>query len=144
MVGSKTFWVWFGVILLTCFVSGEVVSAQEEHPSIALADYRICAGDVLQIDVWNQPEITRTIPVRPDGSISLPVINEVKASGLSAMELAGLLRDKLKDIIHNPQVTITVAAHGTKHLAAPPLPLLPGKFPPPPISPDLKHKCCIA
>jgi len=142
MLGLKTFRVSFGVILLTCAISGKVLSAQEEHPSIAPADYRIGAGDVLQIDVWRQPQITRTIPVRPDGSISLPVINDLKVSGLSATELAGLLREKLKDIIPNPQVSVTVSRHGTKFLATP-LPLVPLKLPPP-LSPDLKQKCCVA
>ncbi len=122
-------------------LSGKALSAQEQRSS-APAEYRIAIGDVLQIDVWKQPEITRTIPVRPDGSISLPLVNDVKVSGLSAMELAGLLREKLKDIIPDPQVTVAVSRHGTKSLATP-LPLVPLKLLPP-VSPDLKQKCCVA
>jgi polysaccharide biosynthesis/export protein len=143
MLGLKTFRVWFGVILLTLAISGEALSAQEQR-STALADYRIGIGDVLQIDVWKEPEITRTIPVRPDGSIGLPLINDVKVSGLSAMELAELIREKLKDLIPNPQVTVTVTGiHGTNFptISAP---ARPPKVSPPPLSPDLKQKCCVA
>ena len=71
------------VIFLALAISGQALNAQEQR-SIAPADYRIGIGDVLQIDVWKHPEITRAIPVRPDGRISLPLINDVKVSGLSA------------------------------------------------------------
>ena len=144
MHGLKTFPVWFGAILLTCAVSGEVLNAQEEHTSIAPADYSICARDVLVVDVWRQPEITRTIPVRPDGCISLPTISEVKVSRLSALELAALIRDKLQDIISNPRVTVTVIPHGTKFPTAPALGHPIKVSPPSPLSPDLKQRCCVA
>ena len=70
--------------------------------------YRIGPQDVVQIDVWKEPEITRTIPVRPDGKISLPLLNDVQASGLTAMQLAGVIRDGLTKYLTNPQVTVTV------------------------------------
>ncbi|MGB7493648.1 MAG: polysaccharide biosynthesis/export family protein [Candidatus Acidiferrum sp.] len=72
------------------------------------ADYKIGAQDVLQIDVWKEPEITRTIPVRPDGKISLPLLNDVQAVGLTAMQLAGVIREGLTKYLVNPQVTVTV------------------------------------
>jgi polysaccharide biosynthesis/export protein len=71
--------------------------------------YRIGPQDVLQIDVWKEPEITRTIPVRPDGKISLPLLNDVQAAGLTAMQLAGSIRDGLTKFLTNPQVTVTVS-----------------------------------
>src|SRR5262249_54626526 len=52
------------------------------------ADYKIGPQDVLRIDVWKEPDITRTIPVRPDGKISLPLLNDVQAAGLTPMQLA--------------------------------------------------------
>ena len=72
------------------------------------AEYRIGAQDVVQIDVWKEPEITRTIPVRPDGKISLPLLNDVQAAGLTAMQLAGVIREGLTKYLTNPQVTVTV------------------------------------
>ena len=79
-------------------------------PSQALIDveYKIGAQDVLQIDVWKEPEISRTIPVRPDGKISLPLLNDVQAAGLTSMQLAGAIRDGLTKYLTSPQVTVTV------------------------------------
>ncbi len=70
--------------------------------------YRIGPQDIVQIDVWKEPEITRTIPVRPDGKISLPLLNDVQAAGLTAMQLAGSIREGLTKFLTNPQVTVTV------------------------------------
>jgi len=72
------------------------------------ADYKIGPQDVLRIDVWKEPDISRTIPVRPDGKVSLPLLNDVQAAGLTAMQLAGSLRESLSKYLTNPQVTVTV------------------------------------
>src|SRR5271157_1611787 len=56
-------------------------------------EYRIGPQDLVRIDVWKEPDISRTIPVRPDGKITLPLLNDVQASGLTAMQLAGSLRE---------------------------------------------------
>jgi polysaccharide biosynthesis/export protein len=77
-------------------------------PAVVGDDYKIGAQDVVQIDVWKEPEITRVIPVRPDGKISLPLLNDVQAAGLTAMQLAGTIREGLTKFITNPQVTVTV------------------------------------
>lgn len=73
------------------------------------ASYRIGAQDVLKVDVWKEVELTRAVPVRPDGKISLPLLNDVQAAGLTAMELANNISEGLKKFINNPQVTVTVA-----------------------------------
>jgi len=77
-------------------------------PATTGQDYHIGPQDVLQIDVWKEAEITRTIPVRPDGKISLPLLNDVQAAGLTAMQLAGNIREGLTKYLTNPQVTVTV------------------------------------
>ena len=96
-------------------------------------DYRIGPQDVVQIDVWKEAEITRTIPVRPDGKISLPLLNDVQAAGLTAMQLAANIREGLTKYLNNPQVTVTVTQINSRrvfvtgeivHSGA--LPLLPG------------------
>jgi polysaccharide export outer membrane protein len=76
--------------------------------SPAELEYRIGPQDIVKIDVWKEAEITRTIPVRPDGKISLPLLNDVQAAGLTAMQLAGNIRDGLTKFLTNPQVTVTV------------------------------------
>jgi polysaccharide export outer membrane protein len=82
-------------------------------PTVALvaADdptYKIGADDILKIDVWREDQLTRTVPVRPDGRITLPLLNDMRASGLTPMELAGAIRDELKNFVNNPQVTVSV------------------------------------
>jgi len=70
--------------------------------------YKIGAQDVLKIDVWKEEQLTRTVPVRPDGKITLPLLNDVQAAGLTPMELAGVISEQLKKYINGPQVTVSV------------------------------------
>jgi len=97
------------------------------------ADYKIGPQDVIRIDVWKEPDISRTIPVRPDGKVSLPLLNDVQAAGLTAMQLASSLRDSLSKYLTNPQVTVTVTEINSRRVyltgevaRAGALPLLPG------------------
>jgi polysaccharide biosynthesis/export protein len=69
-------------------------------------NYIIGAQDVLDINVWKEPELTRTVPVRPDGKISLPLLNDVQAAGLTPSGLAALLTTNLKKFVTDPQVTV--------------------------------------
>jgi len=73
------------------------------------ADYKIGPQDVLRIDVWKETEITRTVPVRPDGKISLPLLNDVQAAGLTPAQLTEQITTGLKKFINNPQVTVSVS-----------------------------------
>jgi polysaccharide biosynthesis/export protein len=78
-------------------------------PSVVTdAEYKIGPQDVIRIDVWKEPDISRTIPVRPDGKISIPLLNDVQAAGLTAMQLSSSLREGLSKYLNNPQVTVTV------------------------------------
>jgi len=72
------------------------------------ATYKIGPQDVLRIDVWKEAEISRSVPVRPDGKISLPLLNDVQAAGLTAMELKNVITDGLQKFINSPQVTVTI------------------------------------
>jgi polysaccharide biosynthesis/export protein len=72
------------------------------------ADYRIGPQDVVRIDVWKEPDISRIIPVRPDGKISLPLLNDIQASGLTALQLGNAIREGLTKYLNSPQVTVTV------------------------------------
>ena len=70
--------------------------------------YTIGVEDELQISVWREPELSTTVVVRPDGMITLPLINDVKAAGLKTEELQNVLMDKLKNFVNEPQVTVSV------------------------------------
>lgn len=78
--------------------------------------YKIGAQDVLRIDVWREDQLTRTVPVRPDGKITLPLLNDVQAVGLTPMELANAIREELKKFITNPQVTVSVAEINSRRI----------------------------
>ncbi len=87
-------------------------AAAKQAPSpaaVSVEEYKIGAQDVLRIDVWKEAELTRTVPVRPDGKISLPLLNDVQAAGLTATQLANVISEGLKKFITSPQVTVTVS-----------------------------------
>jgi polysaccharide biosynthesis/export protein len=71
-------------------------------------NYIIGAQDVLDISVWKEDQLTRTVPVRPDGKISLPLLNDVQASGLTPTQLATQITQDLKKFVTDPQVTVIV------------------------------------
>ena len=70
--------------------------------------YAIGAEDVLYIHVWREDALSRTVPVRMDGNISLPIINEIKAAGLTPLQLKEALTLRLKEFIESPTVSVTV------------------------------------
>lgn len=72
------------------------------------SDFVIGSGDVLKIFVWKEAEVSGTVPVRPDGKISLPLVDDVQASGLTALELKKVLEEKLSKFLAEPNVTVTV------------------------------------
>jgi polysaccharide export outer membrane protein len=73
------------------------------------SEFRIGPGDVIGIDVWKEPDASRpTIPVRPDGKITLPMVGEVSVAGMSPVELESSLSSKYSSYIRNAQVTVTV------------------------------------
>ncbi|MGE5206148.1 MAG: polysaccharide biosynthesis/export family protein [Chlamydiota bacterium] len=79
------------------------------NPSLAATDdYVIGPDDVLAVNVWKENEISREVPVRPDGKVSLPLIGDVQASGLTSAQLQQSIRTRLSVYLVNPIVTIMV------------------------------------
>jgi len=71
--------------------------------------FRIGPEDVLEIDVWSRPELSRKVPVRPDGRISQPLLNDIETTGLTPMELRELLLARLSEYVTAPEVSVIVA-----------------------------------
>jgi polysaccharide export outer membrane protein len=69
-------------------------------------DYVIGSEDTVMVSVWNEEKLTATLPVRPDGKISLPLLNDVQASGFTPMQLADSITEKLKKFVADPRVTV--------------------------------------
>jgi polysaccharide export outer membrane protein len=81
-------------------------SGEEELPS---QDYIIGSEDSVEVQVWKNPDLSRTVTVRPDGKISLPLIGDVQAAGQSTAQLTEAVTEKLKTYYKDPaQVTIIV------------------------------------
>ena len=112
-------------VLLT--VATVSVAAQSNPPApeaappvsqVNNATYIIGGDDVLAIHVWKEPDLTTTLPVRADGMISLPLLNDVKAAGLTPMQLAADIIDKLKKYLSDPRVTVTVTQMNSQRIYA--------------------------
>jgi len=84
--------------------------------SLAGPEYVIGPEDVLHIAVWKEADLSATLPVRPDGKISLPLLNDVQASGLTPEQLKDSVTEKLKKYIADPRVTVVVAAINSKRI----------------------------
>lgn len=79
--------------------------------------YVIGPQDVLDINVWEEPSVSRTVPVRPDGKISLPLLNDVQAAGLTPDQLGKDITQDLRKYIDNPQVTVIVTAINSQRIS---------------------------
>jgi polysaccharide biosynthesis/export protein len=68
------------------------------------------------VSVWKEPDLTNTLPVRPDGKISLPLLNDVQAAGMTPMQLASSLTEKLKKFLADPRVTVVVTQMNSQRI----------------------------
>jgi polysaccharide export outer membrane protein len=79
------------------------------------SSYIVGEADVLRINVWKQPELSQpSVVVRPDGMVSVPLVGEVKVSGLTPVQIEATLVADLKQYVNEPRVTVTVAEIGSK------------------------------
>jgi polysaccharide biosynthesis/export protein len=89
--------------------------AQTSGPGVP-SDYIIGADDTLRITVWKEPDMNVTLPVRPDGKISLPLLDDVQAAGMTPMQLGTSIKEKLKKYIADPRVTVVVTAMNSQRI----------------------------
>lgn len=75
---------------------------------LGLPDYVILPRDTLNVFVWRSPELSATVPVRPDGRISLPLVNELQAAGRTPIELANAIEEALEPLVHDPNASVVV------------------------------------
>src|SRR5437867_9092438 len=100
------------ILIVSLTVSG-LAAADEGPKGLAGAaavdgEYRIGPEDLLDVAVWNNAAISRAVPVRPDGKISIPLLNEVQAAGLTPLELRDVLVKRLADYMPSPEVSVIV------------------------------------
>lgn len=110
---SKRLGTLISVLLLSACVINEERPTYPELPS-ATSDaqystrYRIAPGDSVQIFVWRNPDVSTTVPVRPDGLLSAPLLEEIPAAGKTPAELARDLEAELSTYLRDPLVTVIV------------------------------------
>jgi len=89
--------------------AGSISLLQPEAPA-AQVDYRIGAGDVVNINVWRNPEVSLSVPVRPDGRITTPLVEDLQAAGKTSTQLARDIEKALEKYIQQPLVTVIVTS----------------------------------
>jgi polysaccharide biosynthesis/export protein len=90
--------------------------------------YQIGPEDVLEISVWKNPELSRTVPVRPDGKVSLPLVNDIQASGLTPVDLRDQVTAKLSEYIPAPEVSVIVREVHSRKVTVAGAVKLPGRY----------------
>lgn len=97
------------IFLLGCSSTSEIdTTAMSQAGLAAKPEYQIGPGDTLQIYVWRNPDISVTIPVRPDGYISTPLVEDIKAINKTPAQLARDIEKRLSKYIRDPVVTVIV------------------------------------
>jgi polysaccharide export outer membrane protein len=97
------------VLLFSAALASAAGPASPPLPLAVTADYVISPGDVLQIFVWRNPELSTSVPVRPDGKISTPLVEDMVAVGKTPSELARAIEKVLAEYIRSPQVNVIVS-----------------------------------
>lgn len=100
-------------LLAGCASGGATVPAEQcEIPSLQNAEYQIGPGDTLQVVVWRNEELSTIVPVRPDGNISSPLVDDMRAAGKTPSELATDIEGVLAEYLRTPDVSIMVTGQG--------------------------------
>jgi polysaccharide export outer membrane protein len=81
---------------------------QAARPPATDDGYRLGAGDKLRIEIYKDPQLSQSVQVRPDGKITLPLLGDLEAAGLTPLELRDAVSRQLKEYINNPSVTVIV------------------------------------
>jgi polysaccharide export outer membrane protein len=99
------------MVLAGCESTGSISAAKVANtPTPAQSDYRIGAGDSLKIFVWRNDDLSSNVVVRPDGKISMPLVNDMMAAGKTPSQLTDDLTKALSEFIRNPKVNVIVVS----------------------------------
>lgn len=105
----------FALLIIMLFLAGCAhlktnVATKQLSPSKSNNVYLIGPGDGLSVFVWGNPDLSATVPVRPDGKITTPLIEDVEASGKTPTQLARIMEQRLSRYVKSPIVTVTVTS----------------------------------
>ncbi len=98
-----------GVLMLTACASGPGPMPDQLQPVSGTTDeYRIGVDDLVSVQVWRNEDLSVSVPVRPDGRISVPLVGDVQAGGQTPKQVASAIENELKRYIREPRVTVIV------------------------------------
>lgn len=104
---SRRFWITvLGFLLIAC--ASAQTKTEESMPEMYGDQYILGSEDVIEVSVWKENDLSKTVIIRPDGRISLPLIGDIQAAGLTAEELRGNIEKALMDYVDNPAVSVIV------------------------------------
>lgn len=99
----------FSIVLAGCAGQSARTSAPSIETAMPTEEYRIGVDDLIEVSVWNHPDLGVTVPVRADGMITIPLIGDVQAGGRRPTDVAAEAGQALEEFVHEPHVTIIVA-----------------------------------
>jgi polysaccharide export outer membrane protein len=113
-LGAKR-WFYCAIWLVTLISALSLAACNAELPApptaaTKIAPYHIGAGDTLEVFVWQNKDLSTTVTVRPDGRISLPLVNDIVAAGKTPTQLANIVQGRLKKYVEEPVVTVMVSS----------------------------------
>ena len=85
----------------------------DDRPSQIVAEYTIGIGDTININVWKNPDLSATVPVRPDGKISAPLIGDILVAGFTPEEVSKQIERRLKKFVRTPNVVVIMTNLGS-------------------------------
>lgn len=97
---------------MTAFLAACGSTRSIEMPTVSdtpVEDYLIGVGDSLNVNVWRNPELSLSVPVRPDGKISMPLVGDIQAADRTATALSRYIETRLTDYVRSPQVTVIIS-----------------------------------
>lgn len=104
MAKNTAIWIAAAALAAGCAHHGPVSDETVQQ----MTEFRLSKEDVVEVSVWKEPELSRTVPVRPDGKITLPLIGDVQAEGLQPQELEANVQKQLAPLVRDPRVTVIV------------------------------------
>jgi polysaccharide biosynthesis/export protein len=102
-------WWWGPATMLAVLSAGCAHHAQSQADEAQqIHEFRLAKEDVVEVSVWKEPDLSRTVPVRPDGKITLPLVGDLVAEGLTPSQLEKTVQNKLAPLVRDPRVTVIV------------------------------------
>jgi polysaccharide export outer membrane protein len=104
-----------GPLLTTAWAAEPAAPEKDETPLVAdPGGYKIGIADVLEVLVWKEPDLTRTVDVRLDGRVTYPLLDDIQAAGLTTFQLKNIIQKRLGEFVESPTVTVTLKTSGSQ------------------------------